>query len=170
MPRSTPVYGFTYPCAGEIVDEAAMALLAGQIDTKVNDVRLDMIAALQRRNVDDTSGATTQTITAGVDTVLTLTPGSTYTTPVAGVYVVSATVRATNLPAVNMMRTRVRQNGVVRFGFTQNTEGNIPMATQATGPIVAAAGDTITVQFLYSGAATMTVTCEIDVKLLCRIA
>ena len=168
MPDTTPIYGFTYPCPGETVSSASFTTLANQIDAKLVEVNNDLTFALNRPNMDVGATATTQTITAGVDTVLTI-PTSTYTISVAGVWMVRARMHTFSLPTVNMMRGRIRQNGVVRYSYTTNTEGNNPGPVVPLGPIVAAAGDVITLQFLYNGAGTMDVFAFLSAKLLVRI-
>jgi hypothetical protein len=169
MPGQTPIYGFTYPCPDETVNASSFATLANQIDTKLSDVNNDLSAALLRRNASPfTTG--TQVIPAGVDTVLTMV-GLTYVIPAAGVWIARAGVFSqVGAPTVNMMRTRVRQNGVQRFGFTHNTEGNVELPPIAFGPVIAAAGDTISVTFLYDGTGTMTVSADLDLKMIVRIA
>lgn len=167
MPASTPIYGFTYPCPGEAVSPAAIALLTGQIDTRMSDVDTDWFEMLNRRNINDSFGAT-QNITAGVETPL-VTP--TYVFPVAGVYFVFGDVFSLSTPAtINSFRARLRLNGVARFGVTQNTENFITSAPRATVPMVAAAGDTASITVFYSGSATMNVQGRIAAKLVCRIA
>lgn len=171
MPASTPIYGFTYPCPGETITSGAFATLANQIDAKLTDVNNDLRLALNRPNVDLGVGSigATQTITAGVDTVLTL-PDSTYTILAAGVWMVKAVVDAIVSPAtVNMMVGRIRQNGVVRYNFTSDTEGNTVKKVLPLGPLIAAAGDVITLQFLYNGAGTMDVYAELTARMLVRI-
>lgn len=171
MPDSTPIYGFTYPCPGELITAGAFNTLANQIDTKLADVNDDLAFALNRPNVDLGTGSisATQTITAGVDTVLTL-PDSTYTILSAGVWMVKAVVNAVISPAtVNMMRGRIRQNGVVRYSYISNTEGNVVKITLPLGPLIAAAGDVITLQFLYNGAGTMDVYAELNARMWVRI-
>lgn len=169
MPGSTPIYQFPFPCYGETVSPLAFQQLANAIDAKMNDVRADYVLALNRNNVDLLL-AGTQTITAGVDTVLTLTD-STYTIPVAGVWIIDVDVIPASSPAtITMMRARVRQNGVVRFGFNQTCAGNTTARCYPSGPVVAAAGDVITTQFLYTGAGTMNVSADISAKMLVRIA
>lgn len=168
MPANTPIYGFTYPCPGELVTGTTFATLASQIDTKMLDVNNDMVLALNRPNRDLTSSGATQNIPAGVDTVLTLV-GSQYVIPMAGVWIFQVTVLPASSPTVNMMRASVRQNGVVRFRFNANTENNNAAPVQPAGPIVAAVGDAITTQFLYNGAGTMDVTAEFTAKMIVRI-
>lgn len=168
MPESTPIYGFTYPCPDETVSSASFTILANQIDAKLADVNNDLTLALNRPNVDQSDNSTTQNIAAGVDTVLTL-PSSTYTISTAGVWMVRAQVHTFGLPTVNMMRGRIRQNGVVRYSYTTNTEGNNPGPTFPLGPIVAAVGDVITLQFLFNGAGTMDVFASLTAKMWVRI-
>jgi hypothetical protein len=167
MPAQTPIYGFTYPCPDEVVTPSAFTTLANQIDTKLNDVNSDLSFALNRNNVS-LPATTTQTISANTDTVLTLS-GSTYTIPVAGVWVVRVLVRTNDIPTVATMWARVRQNGVVKFGYMQNTEGDSPVPVPPHNALVAAAGDVITTLFTFIGAGTMNVTAELDAKLIVRI-
>jgi hypothetical protein len=169
MPASTPIYGFTYPCQGETIDPSAFVTLANQIDAKLLDVEADRFLALNRYNSDLTSSAT-QTIPNGVDTVLT-SPASTYTLPMAGVYIFDLRVITVTTPAtINMLRGSVYQNGVFRFSMTRNTEGNSAMDPTPSGPIVGAAGDVITSRFFYDGLGTMDVQARMSVKMLVRIA
>lgn len=168
MPGQTPIYGLLYPCSDEPITPAAFQILANQIDAKLLELQGDYTLMLNRYNYDIESVGP-QNIAAGADTVLTG-AGLTYTIPMSGVYVVRA--RSGGIPsgAFSMMRVRVRQNGVVRFGQTSNTEGNTLVTPVAIGPIVAVAGDVITAQFLYAGAGTVNVFSGIDVKMLVRTA
>lgn len=168
MPDSTPIYGFTYPCPGEVVSAADFTLLANQIDAKLTDVNNDLNAALLRRNIQVTPPGT-QVIPAGVETTLTI-PGMTYVIPEAGVWVIRVAVFPQTFPTVQMMRARIFQNGVLRSGFTHNTEADVTNPPIPFGPVVAAVGDTITTRFLYSGAGTMTVSAVFSAKLIVRIA
>lgn len=167
MTANTPIYGFTYPCPGEVVDPAAFALLAGQIDTKLNDVNNDWLLDLTRYNTD-ISMVGVQTITNGVDTVLT---SPQYTFPISGVWVVSAQVFKQSSPVtLNMMRARLRINATARFGMTTNTEGGTAPPPDPSVPMVAVAGDVASITFLYNGSGTMDVNANLQAKLLCRIA
>lgn len=168
MPQSTPIYGFTYPCPGELVTPASIALMAGQIDTKMADVDTDWVDMLRRRNSGPTVG-TTQNIAAGAETALT-TP--TYTFPVAGIYIVRASAFQLTLPATrNMFRARLRINGVVRgFGTTMNTENGIGDSPHPNVPMVAAAGDVASITCIFNGTGTLDVQGHISAKLVCRIA
>lgn len=166
MPANTDIYGFTYPCPGEAVSPAAIALLTGQIDTKMSDVNTDWSEMLNRRNT--TVQGATQNIAAGVETVL-ATPS--YTFPVAGVFIVSIEIFALSSPAtINMFRVRPRHVATVRFGVTMNTENGILSGGRPTVPMVAAAGDIATVSTIFNGTGTMDVQARMSVKMLCRIA
>lgn len=166
MPANTDIYGFTYPCPGEAAGPAAIALLAGQIDTKVSDVDADWFYMLNRYNAD--VQGVTQNIANGVEVVL-ATP--TYTFPVAGVWAVSFAVIQFGGPAtLNMFRARPRLNAATLFGITINTQNFVTNTPRPTVPIVAAAGDTMTVAVIYNGTGTMDVQGRMSAKLLCRIA
>jgi len=169
MPASTPIYGFTYPCQGETISPAAFSTLANQIDVKLAEVEADRFLALNRYN-SDLSGFPSEVVPNGVDTTLT-SPASTYTLPMAGVYIFDVTADPTSTPAtVNMLQASVYQNGVFRFAMTKNTEGNSAVDSTPSGPIVGAAGDVITTRFFYSGSGTMNVRSTMSVKMLVRIA
>lgn len=169
MPDSTPIYGFTYPCPDETVSSAAFATLANQIDAKLAELNSDLTFALVRPNVQLDSGSTSQNIVAGVDTVLTL-ASSTYTIPVAGVWVVRVQVGLfTGSATVTSVRARIRQNGVVRHGFIQNIKNNSVLTAIPAGPIVAAAGDVITTMYVFNGAGNYNVYARLQAKLLVRI-
>lgn len=166
MPNNTDIYGFTYPCPGETVGPAAIALLAGQIDTKMADVNTDWFEMLNRRNA--TIPGVTQNIAAGVEVVLT---APTYVFPVAGVFVVAVEVLLLSTPpTINMVRARPRLNAANRFGTTMNTENVITSAPRASSPFVVAAGDTAAVAVIYNGTGTLDVQGRMAVKMLCRIA
>lgn len=166
MPADTDIYGFTYPCPGEAINPATIALLAGQIDAKLSDVNTDWVEMLNRRNT--TVQGVTQNIPALVETVL-ATP--TYVLPVAGVYVVAFEVFSLSTPAtINSFRARPRINVTNRFGVTMNTENFITSGPRPAVPVVGAAGDTVSVAVLYNGAGTMDVQARLGAKLLCRIA
>lgn len=166
MPDTTPVYGLPYPCPGDTVDATDFQDLALAVEATLVNVDADYLLALNRFNTD--LGGATQTIAAGVDTVIT-TPQ--YVIPADGIWVVSAHLfNANTPPTINSMRIRVRQGVTVRFGFTANTEVNTPRRVIADGPIVAAAGDVISTTVLYSGTGTMDVFVDLTAKMLCRIA
>lgn len=168
MPDVTPIYGFPFPCPDEVVAPSAFSDLANAIDAKMLELSADATFALNRPNVDLNFGLT-QVINPGVLTTLT-TADSTYTITTAGVYVVRVSVSDTAAPAtVTYQRAQVLQNAVVRFGFTQDSESNIPVPCRPEGVIVAAAGDVITTNFLWTGTGTYTVHAELSAKLLCRI-
>lgn len=171
MPANTPIYAFTYPCPGEDVDPLAFQTLAGQIDTKMNDVNNDYLLALGRRNVDlPITAAGTQVIAAGADTVLTP-ASSTYTFPAAGIYSISAGVTINAAAAtLNMERLRVRQNAVLRFATTRNPGNELGVEINAYGVMVAAAADVLTMSYLFNGTGNQTVAPYLSVKMLCRIA
>ena len=167
MPANTDIYGFTYPCPGEAAGPAAIALLAGQIDTKVNDVNNDWYYMLNRYNTGDVNGVT-QNIPNGVETVL-ATPS--YTFPVAGVWEVAFSVIEFGGPAtINMFRARPRLNAATLFGITINTQNFVLNTPRPAVPIVAAAGDVMTVACIYNGTTTMDVQGRMSAKLICRIA
>lgn len=166
MPEITDIYGFSYPCPGEAAGPAQIALLAGQIDTKLSDVNTDWSEMLNRRN--STIPGVTQNIAAGVETVLT---APTYTFPVAGVFVVAAEIFSFSSPAtINMFRVRLRLNAVVRFGVTMNTENFITSGGRPAVAMVAAAGDVASVTTIFNGTGTMDVQARMAVKMICRIA
>lgn len=166
MPANTDIYGFTYPCPGEAVTPATIALLAGQIDTKIKDVDNDYVDMLNRYNT--TVQGVTQNITNGVETVLT-TP--TYVFPVAGVWEIAFSVIQFGGPAtLNSFRARPRHNAVNRFGITINTQNFVLNTPRPSVPIVAAAGDTLAVACIYNGTTTMDVQGRLAAKLICRIA
>lgn len=166
MPASTPIYGFTYPCPGETVDAAAIALLAGQLDTKLSDVDADWFAMLNRRNVDF-SGAT-QTLTSGVEAQL---ASPQFTVLESGVYIVYALLVNVSTPAtLNSFRARPRINATARYGITQRVKNLSQFLPQPSVPMVAVAGDVISINAFYSGAGTMDVQGTLSIKQLCRIA
>lgn len=166
MPDTTPIYALPYPCPGDVVDATDFQDLALAIEATMVDIEDDYFLALNRYSTD--LGGSTQTIPAGVDTVMT-TPQ--YVIPADGVWVVSAHMfNATTPPTINSMRIRVRQGVTSRFGFTANTEVNTPRRVMADGVIVAAVGDVVSTTVLYSGTGTMDVFVALTAKMLCRIA
>jgi hypothetical protein len=169
MPASTPIFALPYPCQDEVVTANDFLNLANAIDAKLLQVNADMVFALNRPNVD-LNTSDTQAIPPGVVTVLT-TADSAYTVSTAGVYVVFVEVVSTGAaPAtVTYQRAQVRQNAVVRFSFSQDSESNIAMACSPVCVIIAAAGDVITSTFQYTGTGTYTVQTKLSAKLLCRI-
>lgn len=168
MPGQTPIYNFPYPCQGEVINPAVFSLLANAIDAKLLDIQGDYTLMLNRNNSDNGTGVG-QVIAAGVDTVLTH-PSLNFTINRSGVYIVRATANGTPAGNVNMRRLHVRQNAVVRFGATVNTETNTFMPPVAAGPVVAAAGDIISLQYLFNGTVTESVTGELDLKMLVKVA
>lgn len=169
MPAQTPIYGFIYPCPGEVISPMDFQVLANQIDAKLLELQADYNLMINRKNMR-TEISAPQTIAAGVDTVLT-SAVVTWVVPMSGLWIVHASAPTVGLAGtVNMQRLRVRQNGVVRFGQTQNTEANTVMLNNAVGPINATAGDTITLQWLFNGTGTEDVGAQIDAKMLVRTA
>jgi hypothetical protein len=166
MPGITPIYGFTYPCPGEAISPATIALLTGQIDAKMSDVDADWFYMLNRYNTE--VPGVTQNIPNGVETVL-LAP--TYTFPVAGVWQVTAAVIPFGGPAtINMFRARLRINATARFGITANTQNFVLNTPRPQAPMVAAAGDVASITCIYNGSGTMDVQGRLAAKLVCRIA
>lgn len=169
MPDATPIYGFPYPCLGEPAGAPDIQALALAIDTKGNDINNDYVFALNRPNAD-VLNIGSQVVPNGVDTLLT-TASSTVTILRAGVYAVTAGVDIFGTAAtLNMERLRVLQNAVFRFGQTKNPGNELGVPVKAHGAIVAAAGDVITMSYLFNGTGNMTVSATISLKLLCRIA
>lgn len=168
MPDTTPIYGFPYPCPGEVISPLAFTNLANAIDAKLLEVNDDRIFALNRPNVD-LDDSSSQVIPAGANTVLT-TSDSTYTFSTAGVWVVWIEVSITSAPpTIAWQHAEVRQNAVARFAFGADSENNNPVNIRPEGPIIAAAGDVITATFMYIGTGTATVRSKLSAKLLCRI-
>lgn len=169
MPAPTPIYGFTYPCPGELITAGAFTTLANQIDAKLADLQADLTLGLNRYS-SYTSSVANQSIPTGVETVLTA-AGMSYVIPMAGIWIVRCEVIPQSFPAtITVERARIHQNGVFRFGFSQNTEGNSTRRVVASGPIVAALGDTITVRFLHTGSVAMDVSGTLTTKMLVRTA
>lgn len=169
MPGQTPVFGFMYPCPDEPVSPLSFQILANQIDGKLQDLQADYTLMLNRKNYDSPTSSA-QTVAAGVDTVLT-SAVLTYTIPMAGAWVFSAHVFATNITGtVNSHRLRLRQNGVVRFGQVQNTEGGTTNPCDVAGPISAALGDVITLQWLFNGTGNEDIRGTLYGKMLVRTA
>jgi hypothetical protein len=169
MPGQTPIYNFIYPCPDETITAGSFQILANQIDAKLTDLQADYVLMLNRKSID-TSTSAAQTVAAGVDTVLT-SPVVTYTIPMAGVWIIHAHAFATNVTGtVNSHRLHVRQNGVVRFGQVQNTEANNTLPCDAVGPFNAAAGDVVSLQWLFNGTGNEDVSATLDAKMLVRTA
>jgi hypothetical protein len=169
MPGQTPIYGFLYPCPGEVVNPSTFQVLANQIDAKLLELQADYILMLNRKNFDSPNSAA-QTVNAGVDTVLT-SATVTYTVPMSGLWIFYAHAFVINVTGtVNSHRLHVRQNGVVRFGEVQNTETNLTINCDAAGPINAVAGDVISLQWLFNGTNTEDVIATLDGKMLVRTA
>lgn len=169
MPASTPIYGFTYPCPGELITAGAFTTLANQIDAKLLDLQADYTLGLNRYSTYQ-SAVGVQSIPSGAETAITL-PGMSYVIPVAGVWVVRAEVIPTSFPAtLTVSRARIAQNAVPRFGFTQNNEGNNTHHVVVYGPIVAAAADVITVLFTHTGSVAMNVRGTLSAKMHAKIA
>lgn len=167
MPETTPIYAFPYPCEGEDITVASFANLANAIDTKLLQLQNDQFDALNRYNAIATSA--NNVIAAGADTVI-AGADSTYTIPAAGVWIINATTSTSVAPgAPTSSRLRVRNNAVVQFGLRQNTESGISYEIQATGPVVCAAGDVISFQFLFGGVGNWTLAVKWRAQMLVRI-
>jgi hypothetical protein len=168
MPKNTDIFGFTYPCPGDTIDAVVFKTLADQIDAKLADVDADWSAALNRRNIDIGS-ATQSGIASGVDTVITSTD-SQYVVPVAGIWLFSIQCIHSGWATINVARLRVRQNGTLRFSQTANCENNSQQLPHPKGPMVCAAGDTISTAFFFTGTGTATVSNVFSAKLIARLA
>lgn len=156
MPANTPIYGFTYPCPGDVVDATAFSTLATQIDTKLASVQLDNNYAIGRYvvsdNILDQAG-----VVSAVETPLT-NPGAAYVVPADGIYTVTARFRVT-ATTVNMVRLRVRRAGVAVFGRTLNSDAALATSQMCivTGAVLMVAGGTIDMSVLFVGTGAGTV-------------
>lgn len=169
MPGQTPIYGFSYPCPDEQITPGAFSTLANQVDAKLLELQSDYDLMLNRKNYDS-SLSVAQTVPNSVDTVLT-SAVLTYTIPMAGLWVFYAHAIAINITGVpTSHRLRVRQNGVVRFGQVQNTNAGTNNPCDAAGPINAAAGDVITLQWLFNGTGNEDIRALLYGKMLVRTA
>ena len=162
MPANTPIYGFTYQCPGDTVDAADFALLGGQIDTVLTALDTASNNALNRYNAGPTDGAS-QAVVSGVEATL-ATP--VYTFPVAGIWVVRATVPNPGFATINMIRVRIRHNATDYCGQTQNTEPNVGLEPWASVALVAAAGDTTQIRYIFNGAGPVNVFGTMTVRLV----
>jgi hypothetical protein len=172
MPGTTPIYGFPYPCANENVNFTDFTALGNAIDSKLLQVDADADHAVGRYNVSQ-NGSTQAGIAVGVDTVLT-NPTAQYVVPESGVYLVMVDVLTVAVTTITSARVRVRLNGVAAFGRTFNYEvgGFAPSLFWQipSGPLVAAAGDTISCTYLYQGTGTATVQIFLSARQAIRIA
>lgn len=170
MPGQTPIYGFMYPCPDDAITPGAFQILANQIDAKLLELQADYTLMLNRNNFDVDTASVAQTIAAGADTVLTAATTS-YVIPRAGLWIFQARAFAVNITGtVNSHRLRLRQNGTVRFGQVQNTEAANTMPCVVAGPINAALGDTITLQWLFNGTGNEDIRATMDAKMIVRTA
>lgn len=169
MPAQTPIYGFQYPCPDEQITPATFQTLANQIDAKLLELQADYTLMLNRKNYDSPNSVA-QTIAAGADTVLT-SAVLTYTIPMSGLWIFYSRCFAVNITGtVNSHRLHLRQNGVVRFGQVQNTEGGTTNPCNVAGPINAVAGDVITLQWLFNGSGNEDIIGVLEGKMLVRTA
>lgn len=169
MPGQTPIYGFEYPCPDELISPLAFLTLANQVDAKLLELQADYNLMLNRKNYDSATSVA-QTIAAGADTVLT-SALVTYTIPMAGLWVFYGRAFAFNATGtVNSHRLRLRQNAVVRFGQVQNTEAANLIPCNVAGPVNAALGDVITLQWLFVGSGNEDVRAVLKGKMLVRTA
>lgn len=171
MPRTTPIFGFPYPCPGETVGPGAFQNLANAIDSKLNEIRADETAALNRPNARRQTAALSNSATNSVLAVTTG-PNSSFTIPAAGVWIVTAFVPGIGgAGAFNEIRLRVRQNTTPRFGTTRNTTTGLTVFNTITiGPLVCAVGDVIDTDFFYTGTLTITYSVIMNLKMIVRIA
>jgi hypothetical protein len=172
MPGATPIYAFPYPCADEPVTATDFTLLGNAIDSKLLEVSADADYAVGRYNISRDGGSQAGIVVA-VETALT-NPNAQYVVPVAGVYLTMIDVYIAAVTTITSSRLRVRLNGVAQYGRTMNWETG-GFATGLlwqvpSGPVVAAAGDTISCAFLYQGTGTATVQIYISSRLVVRIA
>src|SRR5687767_4048199 len=164
MAENTPIYGFTYPCPGEIVSAADFALLGGQIDAKLTALDALQVRMLTRRNTNVFQSAAG--VASGVEA--SLTPA--YVFPVAGIYQVRGGINNPGFATVNMQRVRLRHNVTDYPGQTANTEGDQgAMVPWAATCFVAAAGDTGQMRYLFNGSGPVNINGTFSVRLIAEI-
>jgi hypothetical protein len=170
MPGATPIYGFSYPCEDEPVTATDFTLLGNAIDAKLLEVQADADYAVGRYNISRDGGSQAGIVVA-VETALT-NPNAQYVVPVAGVYLTMIDVIILAATTITSSRLRVRLNGTPVYGRTVNWENGFSTSgwQVPSGPIVAAAGDTISCAFIYQGTGTATVQIYISSRLVVRIA
>lgn len=162
MPDNTDIYGFTYPCPGDTVDAADFTLLGSQIDAVLTALDTAQNNAINRYNTGTLFG-TPQAVNSGVEATLT-TPS--YTFPIAGLWLVRGTVPNPGFATINMTRVRIRHNTTDYCGQTQNTEPNLGLEPWAATLLVAAAGDTTQIRYLFNGTGPVNVSGEMTARLL----
>lgn len=169
MPANTPIYGFTYPCNGDLVDAADFALLANQINTRLTSIQTEQNFATGRYASVANAGPQAA-IAPTVETALT-NVGAIYTVLADGIYQVSASWQISGTTTLDSYRLRVRRNVTPLFGLSTNNNGggtSHPWQNQ-TGLVSAVAGDTINTTVIWFGTGTATVELLFHVRQVVRI-
>lgn len=171
MPANTPIFGFTYPCPGDVVNASSFATLANQIDTRLLSIQTDENFAVGRYRFSSFVLTAIVGVAPTVETPIIL-AGTNYVVPADGLYVVRVSWQAA-ATTITSMRMRVRVNAVAQFGKTFNNDLQVPnssiLPTNMTGLVPAVAGDSINTSVIFFGTGTMTVdSYEIDVRQVVR--
>lgn len=164
MPDNTPIYGFTYPCPGDTVDDADFALLGAQIDAKNTELDGLQVRMLNRRNTSVDQSA------AGVASGVEVSLAPAYVFPVAGIWQVRGQVNNPGFATINLLRVRLRHNVLDIPGQSSNTEGDQGSAVPwAATCFVVAAGDTGQIRYLYNGGGPVNVNGTFSARLIAEI-
>lgn len=180
MPGMTPNFSIRYPCAGEIIDPTAFQNFANDVDAALVTVNTAAAAAVarpraaQRSTLAGTScaaGATTAMAFTTVDysSGITLT-GSGFTPTTTGVYMIDAEFSGfTVVTTVTSWSGQIQQNAVTKyrrkmgFSIVPNAAGYLNIS----GALSCTAGDTIAVQWLWTGTGgPMFVYCRATISLI----
>ena len=168
MPAQTPIYNFPYPCPGETVSSGSFAALASAIDTKLVDLQTYQTAALSRPSTRRISA-----VNAGVAAAEQITAGAnaTIVIPTAGFWVSTVTVQVNTFPVgTTAGRLRVFKNAVAQFASSKDVETSATVFRfMTTGPMVCAAGDTITTGIFVNGAGAINWYTILEAKLMVQI-
>ena len=167
MPDTTPIYGFTYPCPGEVVNEASFSTLTGQIDTVLAALDVAADDALTRPHAGVLGNAESVPVSVG-----TLLPTPQVVFPTAGVWeAIAASSAGSGETTIDAHRLLFRHNATDYHGQTQNTEGNQGFrAPWAHNVFVAAAGDTLRVIDFWAGTGgPRTLVVTLFTRLICYI-
>lgn len=168
MPDQTPIYDFTYPCPGEVVNEASFSTLTGEIDAVTTTLDTAAFYALNRYNVLPVIG-NSELAAVGVTTL----PTPQYVFPADGIWEVYAELTGfgSGETTINGHRVFFLHNATEYHGQTQNTEANTAIPPWAQNVLIVAAGDTLRVRYFWSGTGgPRSVTAMLSARMLCRLA
>lgn len=167
MPGVTPNFAIRYPCAGETINPTVFQDFADDVEDALASVQVASTAALQRpRAATRNSSATGTACTVAVLTTMTFTivdfssgvttTATGFTILAGGVYMVDAQFAPINTVTNSPVSCAgsIVQNATTRYRRKISNFGNTTVAftENVSGLISCAPADTISAQYLWTGA------------------